>query len=189
MEVMKNSKEAVSNRNPKETASDPGIIVRRARLSDLDALEETERLCFPVPWSRESLRHDIAENPLALVLVAELRSDMTDAAGNHPAEETVNNHTVYAGYADLWLIAGEGQLNNIAVLPSMRRHHAGRALMQALLDYLQEEKAFEMSLEVRVSNEPAIRLYESLGFETAGIRREYYEDNGEDALVMKKALE
>lgn len=179
MEVKKRAEEAASNKR---------IIVRRALASDLDAVEETERLCFPVPWSRESLRHDIEENPLACVLVAELCTDRKEAEGEGPSADEEENHPIYAGYADLWLIAGEGQLNNIAVLPTMRRLHVGRTLMEALLDFLKEYDAFEMSLEVRVSNEPAVRLYESMGFETAGVRKEYYEDNGEDALVMKKAL-
>lgn len=165
------------------------IRVRRARPSDIDAVEETEKRCFPVPWSRESIRHDVEENPLAVVLVAELcPAGQANASSEDPSVSAEAAEVVYAGYADLWLIAGEGQLNNIAVLPEMRRLHAGRALMEALLAHLEEQNAFEMSLEVRVSNEPAIRLYESLGFETAGIRKEYYEDNGEDALVMKKAL-
>lgn len=146
------------------------VIVRDAVTEDADNIARIEEICFPIPWSRDSILHDITENSLATVLVAECDGE-------------------FAGYADIWLIAGEGQLNNIAVMPEMRGRHVGQAVMDELIVRLQAAKAFEMSLEVRSGNAPAIGLYEKLGFEVIGKREGYYLDNGDDALIMKLDIE
>lgn len=146
------------------------VIVRDAVPSDADNIAKIEELCFPIPWSKESILHDIEENNLATVLVAEC-----DGA--------------FAGYADIWVIAGEGQLNNIAVMPEMRGRHVGLAVMQELIARLEEAHAYEMSLEVREGNSPAINLYDRLGFEVIGKREGYYLDNGDNALIMKLDIE
>ncbi|MBQ6582395.1 MAG: ribosomal protein S18-alanine N-acetyltransferase [Mogibacterium sp.] len=145
------------------------ITVRRAVPEDADAIAEAEKLCFPMPWSRESILHDLVGNELALVLTAEMNG-------------------VFAGYLDIWRVAGEGQLNNIAVMPGMRGKHVGLLLMREAIRMLRESGDTEMTLEVRSGNEPAIRLYEKLGFETAGRRAGYYLDNGDDALLMRLDL-
>lgn len=142
------------------------VIVRDACMDDADNIAKIEEICFPIPWSRESIAHDISENDLATVLVAEC-----DGA--------------FAGYADIWVIAGEGQLNNIAVMPEMRGRHVGQTIMNELIARLRAVNAYEMSLEVRSGNEPAIGLYEKLGFEVIGRREGYYLDNGDNALIMK----
>lgn len=84
-----------------------------------------------------------------------------------------------------WSVADELQLLDMGVLPEERRKGYGRALLGELLRFAQRERKRLLLLEVRQSNEPAIRLYRSLGFETAGVRRGYYSDTGEDALEMR----
>lgn len=145
------------------------IIIRDALPGDSAAIAELEEATFPMPWSEESILHDIEGNRLARVFVAEC-----DGA--------------FAGYADVWNIAGEAQLNNIAVCESMRGKHVGLLIMERMIEKLEEEGAFELSLEVRPSNDRAIGLYRKLGFVEAGRRTGYYIDNGEDALILRKEL-
>jgi [ribosomal protein S18]-alanine N-acetyltransferase len=84
-----------------------------------------------------------------------------------------------------WSVTDELQLLDMGVLPDQRRKGHGRALLGELLRYAQRERARLLLLEVRQSNEPAIRLYQSMGFETTGVRRGYYSDTGEDAFEMR----
>lgn len=146
-----------------------GIIVRDAVQSDIADIARLEELTFPMPWSEGSIRYDIEKNDKATVLVAE-------------------RDGVFAGYADIWCVLDEGMLNNIAVMPEQRGKHVGLAIMKDLIDRIRSEGMIEMSLEVRVSNSAAIGLYEKLGFGNVGTRKKYYEDNGEDALIMKRGI-
>ena len=146
------------------------ITVRKAMTEDVKAIAEVERLSFPIPWSEQSIYHDIKENNLALVLIAEIDGS-------------------FAGYADIWCIAGEGQLNNIAVMPKMRGLHVGQVLMETMTEELRLKGITEISLEVRVSNDVARALYDKCGFLEQGRRKNYYEDNGEDALILKKEID
>lgn len=145
------------------------ILIRTAREEDAENIALVERLSFPVPWSREAILHDLTENALALVLVAEYEGR-------------------FAGYADVWCIAGEGQLNNIAVMPEMRGLAVGESLMRELFCRLAEREVAEISLEVRVGNRIARGLYDKLGFVVRGQRKHYYEDNKEDALILARAI-
>jgi ribosomal-protein-alanine N-acetyltransferase len=145
------------------------VMIRDAASGDIGDIAELEKITFPLPWSAESIRHDIEENENATVLVAERSGD-------------------FAGYADIWCVAGEGMLNNIAVMPDHRGKHVGLAIMEALIGRLGDEGVTEMSLEVRRSNTPAIGLYTKLGFKEAGVRTGYYADNGEDALILKRGI-
>ena len=81
-------------------------------------------------------------------------------------------------------MAGEGHITNIAVHPDFRRRHIGEAVVRELVAEAEKAGAMSQTLEVRASNEPAQRLYEKFGFRTVGVRRNYYEDGGEDALIM-----
>lgn len=142
------------------------LIIRKAEAKDVLAIEEIEKQCFTVPWSYESLYQDIVENKLAFYIVAEL------AAGQ------------ICGYVGIWKIFDEGHITNVAVAPEYRRKHITRAMLEALMEVTAEAGIERYTLEVRASNEPAIRLYEGLGFKSEGIRPGYYEDNGEDAIIM-----
>lgn len=142
------------------------LIIRKAEAKDVLAIEEIEKQCFTVPWSYESLYQDIVENKLAFYIVAEL------AAGQ------------ICGYVGIWKIFDEGHITNVAVAPDYRRMHIGRAMLETLFEVTGQAGIERYTLEVRASNEPAIRLYEGLGFKSEGIRPGYYEDNGEDAIIM-----
>ena len=142
------------------------LIIRKAEAKDVLAIEEIEKQCFTVPWSYEALYQDIVENKLAFYIVAEL------AAGQ------------ICGYVGIWKIFDEGHITNVAVAPEYRRKHIARAMLEALMEVTAEAGIERYTLEVRAGNEPAIRLYEGLGFKSEGIRPGYYEDNGEDAIIM-----
>ena len=143
------------------------IEIRKAIEKDIAKIAKLEETTFPLPWSEASIRHDVTESDIALVLVAELDGE-------------------FAGYADVWEIAGEAQLNNIAVCESARGRHVGQKLMEALFERLIEAGDSQISLEVRPSNTPAVGLYYKLGFVEAGRREGYYLDNNEDALILRK---
>ena len=89
-----------------------------------------------------------------------------------------------AGYAGTWHILDEGHITTIAVKNSYQRNHIGEALIKAIVDDCYKDGVKYLTLEVRVSNIPAIKLYEKYGFQSLGTRKGYYQDNNEDALIM-----
>ena len=141
------------------------LIVRLAEERDIIPMAEMDILCFSAPWSEESFRKEITENRLAFYIVAEISGRMV-------------------GYAGLWSIVDEGHITNVAVHPDFRRKGIGEALISVLLNHTLEKGILSHTLEVRASNDPAISLYLKFGFEPAGLRKNYYEDNGEDAIIM-----
>lgn len=146
------------------------MILRRAAKGDIPSMARLEDLCFATPWSEAALRQDVLENPLSIYLVAEFAGEIV-------------------GYAGVWNIAGEGHITNVAVHPACRQKGIGSALVGQLIQLLESEGVKDQTLEVRASNKAAIGLYENHGFKLAGIRREYYQDNGEDALIMWRHAE
>jgi ribosomal-protein-alanine N-acetyltransferase len=128
-------------------------------------MAEMDILCFSAPWSEESFEKEIRENRLAFYIVAEINGIMV-------------------GYAGLWCIVDEGHITNVAVHPDFRRRGIGEALVSVLLDHTVRNGILSHTLEVRASNEAAITLYSKFGFQPAGFRKNYYEDNGEDAIIM-----
>lgn len=140
--------------------------VRLAEEKDVPVLAEIEKRCFHTPWSEESLRDDLTGNPLSVYMVLE-----------------AENGDV-AGYMSLWRILDEGHINNVAVLPEYRRRGGASEMLEFMLEYSEKNGISSHTLEVRVSNEGAIGLYRKFGFREAGVRKGYYEDNGEDALIM-----
>lgn len=141
------------------------LIIRKAEEKDVLAIEQIEKQCFAVPWSYDSLYKDIVENKLAFYIVAEIAGQI-------------------CGYVGIWKIFDEGHITNVAVAPEFRRKHIGRAMLETLISVTAEAGIEKCTLEVRAGNEPAIRLYEGLGFKPVGKRPGYYEDNGEDAVIM-----
>ncbi len=141
------------------------IIIRRAEKDDVRDIYDIEKLCFASPWSVDSLTYELEKNPMALYIAAE-------ADGKT------------AGYAGLWKIGDEGHITNVAVRPEFRRMKIGEKIIGALIESASREGIAHFTLEVRKSNMPAIKLYEKFGFRTEGVRKKYYEDNGEDALIM-----
>jgi len=141
------------------------LTIRQAEERDIRPMAEMDILCFSAPWSEVSFRKEIKENRLAFYIVAEMSGRMV-------------------GYAGLWSIVDEGHITNVAVHPDFRRKGIGEALITVLLKHTLENGILSHTLEVRASNDPAISLYMKFGFEPAGLRKNYYEDNGEDAIIM-----
>lgn len=144
-----------------------GASIRAMQLDDLPQVLEIERLSFPTPWSERAFRGELTVNSYAHYLVAEL------------GERVV-------GYGGMWVIVDEAHVTNIAVHPRHRRSGIGRLLLKALLEQAADRGCDRVTLEVRKSNRPAQHLYQSYGFVPRGIRRGYYTDNNEDAIVMWK---
>lgn len=140
-------------------------IVRRMTIADLDAVTAIEAATFPTPWSKDSFRQELERNVAARYLVAEKDGRVI-------------------GYAGAWVILDESHITNIAIEESQRGSGYGRVLTQALMQYLANLGAAYATLEVRKSNIRAQNLYKSLGFIQLGVRKRYYEDNQEDALLM-----
>ena len=88
------------------------------------------------------------------------------------------------GYCGCWQILEEAHITNIAVAPDFRRQHVGEALLTTIIKSCQKQMIKYLTLEVRVSNEPAIKLYEKYAFKSLGVRKGYYQNNNEDALIM-----
>lgn len=138
--------------------------IRPMTSADAPAAAALERACFSHPWSEASLRASLEQDGARFFLLS---------ADGRPA-----------GYIGASLVAGEGYMNNLAVLPDFRRRGFARMLLTALCDCLQKEDAAFLTLEVRKSNAPAVSLYQSAGFQTVGERRRFYRDPEEDALLM-----
>lgn len=138
--------------------------IRRMTLNDVDGVAAVEAATFPTPWSRDAFVSEM-KNVAARYLVAEKDGQII-------------------GYAGAWIIIDESHITNIAVLKEYRGQGIGRALTAGLMQYLSNLGAAYATLEVRKSNTVAQSLYVSLGFIKLGVRKRYYEDNGEDALIM-----
>jgi ribosomal-protein-alanine N-acetyltransferase len=143
------------------------IELRRLAPRDLDAVEEIERASYPTPWSRSMFAGELTK-PSSICLGA---FDL-DAAG------ALAGYAIVSRYVDAWHVM------NIAVAPAARRRGIAVALLDRLFEATANDSRRGYTLEVRVSNEAAIRLYERMGFHRRGIRRGYYTDNREDALIM-----
>ena len=141
-------------------------FIRAIREEDVRQIHEIEALCFAMPWSEESILHDVKENPVARWLV------LDDGSGRVMA------------YAGMWFVLDEAHVCNVAVHPDFRRMGYGRRILEALVDMAKANSMTLMTLEVRRSNLAAQALYHQCGFLDVGYRKRYYEDNKEDALIM-----
>jgi len=140
-------------------------IVRPMLISDLEAILEIERVSFSTPWSLQSFKTELIDNEYARYLCLELDSQVI-------------------GYMGLWFILDEGHITNIAIAPYYRGQHWGEFLVRYVMEKMMGQGMERMTLEVRVSNSPALSLYKRLGFTIAGVRKGYYVDTGEDAIIM-----
>jgi len=145
----------------------PALAVRiePMTLDDLERVHAIEQASFFPTWPDEAYRNELMTNKLATYLVARLED-------------------VVIGFAGIWLMVDEAHVTTFAVDPAWRRRGVGERLLLALLDVSVARRAREATLEVRLSNMAARRLYEKYGFRPVGIRPRYYTDNGEDALIM-----
>jgi ribosomal-protein-alanine N-acetyltransferase len=143
----------------------PGLIVRPMRIEDVDEVALMEHLIFPSPWPRQAFMDEIKDGTGSFSLVARLGR-------------------LLAGYLVAWFVLDEAHLGNIAVKPELRRRQIASELMKRLVEEAHARMVTRITLEVRVSNVAAIRLYRSFGFRAISMRRGYYVDNREDAFVM-----
>jgi ribosomal-protein-alanine N-acetyltransferase len=145
------------------------IDLRRLTLHDLDEIDRIERGVYPTPWSRSMFAGELAK-PSSLCL----------GAFDSERGGVLVGYLIVSRYVDAWHIM------NLAVHPSYRRQHIASRLLDELFALTAGDARRGYTLEVRVSNTSAIALYERFGFEASGIRRGYYTDNREDALIMWK---
>jgi [ribosomal protein S18]-alanine N-acetyltransferase len=141
------------------------LVVRPMTLEHLADVQAIERASFTSPWPPHAYRSEIETNRLAHYLVA-----------------TIDDEVV--AYGGIWLMVDEAHITTFAVHPAWRRRRIGEQLLLALLDVAIDRNAREATLEVRLSNMAARKLYEKYGFRPVGVRPRYYSDDGEDALIM-----
>jgi ribosomal-protein-alanine N-acetyltransferase len=144
-------------------AVDPALDIRRLSYPDLPQVLALERRCFTTPWSLAMFVLELSK-PSGICLAGRL-------------DGRIIGYLVCSRYDIVWHVM------NVAVAPELRRRGIARALLAALFERVADAGA-QYTLEVRPSNRPALVLYEGLGFRSAGVRRRYYQDNGEDAVIM-----
>lgn len=154
--------------------------------ADVPQVMAIERESFPLPWPERAYRYELSQNQNSHYVVLRCHDDealdgwrarLQRLLGRSPRQPII-------GYGGLWMIAGEAHISTIAVTPAWRGRGLGELLLWSMLKRAQAMNAFEATLEVRVSNQVAQNLYRKYGFEQVGRRRRYYQDNGEDALIM-----
>ena len=143
--------------------------IRLMTADHVSQVAQLEKLCFRDPWSENSVASEL-NNPLSLWLVA------------------VEGEKV-AGYVGSQSVMGESDMMNVAVHPDFRRQGIGERLILDLIDQLNQRGNHSLTLEVRASNVSAIGLYRKLGFEQVGLRKNYYRNPKEDALILRKEWE
>jgi ribosomal-protein-alanine N-acetyltransferase len=183
-------------------------LIRRMRMADIAQVLEVERQSFPAMWPPTAFRREIQQNRLAHYIVigernpsaagddeeerdvgpigrflGEIRHILTgEDPGNLPPPE--ERAELIVGFVGLWMLPDEAHIVTIAVRDSHRRRGIGEKLLLAAIDLARERGEPVVTLEVRVSNEAAIKLYEKYGFEQVGLRPRYYSDNREDAYIL-----
>lgn len=144
------------------------IRYQKMKADHVDGVAELEKLCFSDPWSRQSVESEL-NNPLSLWVVA------------------VEENAV-VGYVGSQSVLGESDMMNLAVRPDRRRQGIAEALVEFLISELSAKGNYALLLEVRASNAPAIALYQKLGFGQVGLRKNYYRNPKEDAIIMKRTF-
>ena len=140
------------------------MIIRKAEKKDLPFFIMLEETCFGSPWSEKTLQ-DLFSSSYDQIWTAEEDGQIV-------------------GYANLRILCGEGEIERVAVAPDRRCRGIGALLMQSMIGAAEADGAEAISLEVRAGNQPAIRLYQKYGFRSEGIRRNYYQNPVEDAMIM-----
>ena len=141
------------------------IVIERMTIDDIENVVNVENDCFTTPWSKDSFLREILENKVALYLVAKIEN-------------------VAVGYIGVWRIQNEGHITNVAVHSDFRGMGIGNMLVSELLSLCEKEGIDDFTLEVRKSNTVARNLYKKFKFVDVGIRKGYYQDTKEDAVIM-----
>jgi [ribosomal protein S18]-alanine N-acetyltransferase len=185
------------------------FVVEPMRIEHIPAVSSIERLSFPQPWPQNAYRREILENRMAHYIVVrqidgpprvatEQQGRVVQPTGDlfgrisrflrppepPPSPELQEELRSIVGYAGIWVMTDEAHVTTIASHPEMRGRGIGELLLVALIHRSEEIGARWMTLEVRASNAVAQSLYRKYTFKEMGVRRRYYSDNGEDALVM-----
>ncbi|WP_214697075.1 ribosomal protein S18-alanine N-acetyltransferase [Exiguobacterium sp. s160] len=140
------------------------VKIRRMTWLDVEEVTKVEEASFSIPWTKEAFMNEMLRNEQAIYFVA------------------VHDKQV-VGFVGVWQIVDEGHITNIAVLPEFRGQGIGNQLLAELVAFAKSKGLVGLTLEVRVSNVGAQKLYEQFGFMQAGRRRRYYQDNNEDAYI------
>ncbi|WP_394266012.1 ribosomal protein S18-alanine N-acetyltransferase [Anaerotignum sp.] len=133
----------------------------------IDGVLAVEEATFSIPWTRKDFEREMTENNLAIYYVAVAEGKIV-------------------GYAGMWHVITEGHITNVAVLEDYRKQGIGDALMAQLEQVAMEKEMIGITLEVRINNTPAQRLYHKHGYRAEGLRKNYYPDTHEDAVIMWK---
>jgi len=141
------------------------VHIRRMEEFDLDQVVEVERLSFKTPWPKEIFYQEVVENIYAHYFVVEIDQKIV-------------------GYAGMWAVIDDAQITNIAIKPDYRGYKIGEQLFHYIFQQAIQMGIRRLSLEVRASNIIAQRLYRKFGLVPGGIRKNYYTDNQEDAIIM-----
>ena len=142
------------------------ITIRKMNIEDIPAVFEIEQSIFSIPWSEKSFKDSLeSENTNFVVALC-------------------NDEIV--GYIGMYVFGEEADISNVAVSLKHRRKHIAQNMLDYILDWSQNKKIKNLTLEVRETNVPAIKLYEKNGFKEAGIRKDYYEKPKENAVIMWK---
>lgn len=142
------------------------VSYRKMAIADVEAVYAIEQATFQVPWTLDSFYYEITENQFSHYLVAE------------------DDQQRIIGFCGIWLVIDAAQITNVAVVDAVRGQGIGEGLMREAMHIAKVANMDVMSLEVRVTNSVAQNLYRKLGFQDGGIRKNYYTDNQENALVM-----
>lgn len=136
------------------------------RIEHIPGVLQIEQVSFPTPWTRQSFTYEITQNNFACYQIV------------------LDEQEKVVAYAGMWLILDEAHITNIAVHPNCRGNKLGKVLMLEMMRQAVLRGAVRMTLEVRPSNYKARKLYEKLGFKERGLRKKYYTDTNEDAVIM-----
>lgn len=141
------------------------LTYRLLNKDDIEDILKIEHESFTLPWTREAFQNEFSINQFAVYVGLEDDGKLI-------------------GYCGVWIIIDEAHITNVAILPQYRGKKLGEALMRKVMEMAVEREVKTMTLEVRISNDVAQSLYRKLGFQDGGIRKNYYTDNQENALVM-----
>jgi len=182
-------------------------VLRAMQFEDIDAVSAVERECFTTPWPTSAYRRELRDNRLGryIVLVEQPGHDQGASVADHSSDEnpggvrravgqllrpftrptsTLPSNERIVGFAGMWLMLDEAHVTTIGVKPELRGQGLGELLFATLMEIAMNVGARRVTLEVRVSNQSAQALYRKYTFREEGIRRRYYSDNNEDALIM-----
>jgi [ribosomal protein S18]-alanine N-acetyltransferase len=146
---------------------EPKLEIEPMAHGDVETVAAIEKQVFTLPWSRRAFAAEVDDRRISVARVARLGDRVV-------------------GYSIAWKVADELHIGNLAVAPDCQGRGIGKALLREMLDAAETEALSYATLEVRMSNTRAIALYEGHGFRAVALRRRYYPDNGEDAMVMLK---